>query len=116
VLHELDKYCDDGVKQFGFKSRSSCNHATICLTELIRYAQISNLTLFTASLDASKAFDKVERAILWSILLDMKLPKKIVFIIIKYYEYSLALVEIDGKLSTTFLTMIGVKQGGGGQP
>ncbi len=112
VLHELDKYCDDGVKQFGFKSRSSCNHATICLTELIRYAQINNLTLFTASLDASKAFDKVERAILWSILLDMKLPKKVVFIIIKYYEYSLALVEIDVKLSTTFLTMIGVKQGG----
>ena len=62
LLVELDRNCDDGLKQFGFKSKSSCNHAAICLMELIRYAQIKNLTLYTASLDASKAFDKVVRA------------------------------------------------------
>jgi hypothetical protein len=80
--------------------------------DLIRYAQIKNLTLYTASLDASKAFDKVVRAILWSTLLDTKLPKKIIYIIIKYYENSLAFVDANGEISTTFLTILGVKQGG----
>ena len=71
-----------------------------------------NRTLYIASLDASKAFDKVVRDILWSILLSLKFPKKLTYIIIKYYESSLALVECNGTFSNMFLALIGVKQGG----
>jgi hypothetical protein len=112
ILSELDNYCDDGIKQFGFKTGSSCNHAAFCLSELIRYSNRMNKTLYIASLDASKAFDKVVRDILWSILLSLKFPKKFTYIIIKYYESSLALIECNGMFSSMFLALIGVKQGG----
>ena len=39
ILSQLDKYCDDGIKQFGFKSKSSCNHAAFSLNELIRFSK-----------------------------------------------------------------------------
>ena len=112
ILAELGKYCNDGIKQFGFKSGSSCNHAAFCLTELIKYADRNNLTLYVASLDASKAFDKIDRNILWSIILDLPLPKQFTFILIKFYDVCMAFVECNGILSTMFLTILGVKQGG----
>jgi hypothetical protein len=47
------------VNQFGFKSKSSCAHAIWCINEAIRITKKRDLKLFIISIDASKAFDKV---------------------------------------------------------
>lgn len=63
------------------------------------------------SIDASKAFDKVNRTILWT-----KLLKKVGFqltnMIKRYYMVSEASVTNCGLMSRKFKTTIGVKQGG----
>ena len=51
------------------------------------------------------------RVILWSILLKTNLPKSYIYIIIKYYDESYAIIECNGKYSDLFRTLFGVKQG-----
>ena len=45
--------------QFGFKKNSSCARALFAFNESIRYCTGNNTKVYTAFLDASKAFDKV---------------------------------------------------------
>ena len=47
--------------QFSFKSKSSCKHAIFALNECINKALRDSFTLFLIAIDASKAFDKINR-------------------------------------------------------
>ena len=111
LLDRLNRHSPEELKQFGFKAKSSCGHAAFCINESARYFRRRGLKLYMAALDASKAFDKLNRIILWSIMLEL-FPKYLVYVLIKYYEKSLAIVECNGSLSTLFLTILGCKQGG----
>jgi hypothetical protein len=98
-------------QQFGFRSNSSCQHAVFCVNEAIRHSRNNNLELFLVAIDASKAFDKVNRPILFAILID-HLPAFLIKIIIVYYCKSRSKVRLNGKFSAYFTTTRGVKQGG----
>jgi hypothetical protein len=98
-------------QQFGFRSNSSCQHAIFCLNEAIRHSKNNDLELFLVAIDASKAFDKVNRVILFSILIDF-LPAYLVKAIIVYYSKSRSKVRLNGKCTLYFITTRGVKQGG----
>ena len=63
-------------------------------------------------LDASKAFDKVERTRLWNKLFDHGVNHAIVFAIIAYYNASEMLVINGNDVSNRFKTSNGVRQGG----
>ena len=45
--------------QFGFKSKTSCNHAIFVLIETIEYYRSKFTPIHLVFLDASKAFDRV---------------------------------------------------------
>jgi len=63
-------------------------------------------------LDASKAFDKVERTRLWNKLFEIGMKIAIIFAIIAYYE-ALEMVVVNGNdISGKFKTSNGVRQGG----
>ncbi len=47
--------------QFGFRENSSCSHAIFVLTELIKHNMSLKKNTFACAIDASKAFDKVDR-------------------------------------------------------
>lgn len=47
--------------QFGFKTRSSCNHAVYILMEISREINQKGERCYAVAIDASKAFDKVNR-------------------------------------------------------
>ena len=63
------------------------------------------------SIDASKAFDKVNRDYLLSFLIG-KVDPEIWRILRKYYNNSLACVQNGSETTDMFKTTIGVKQGG----
>lgn len=98
-------------QQFGFRSNSSCQHAVLCVNEAIRHSRNNNLELFLVAIDASKAFDKVNRPILFAILINY-LPAFLVKIIIVYYSKSRSKIRLNGKFSAYFTTTRGVKKGG----
>ena len=57
VIYE-NLLCSDPL-QFGFKNNTSCSHASFGFTEAVNYCRKRGDKVFCATVDASKAFDKV---------------------------------------------------------
>jgi hypothetical protein len=111
LLNEINRYLPGSNKQFGFKKNSSCAHAVFCLREAALQCTKDKNEMFICSLDASKAFDKINRKFLWEKLKE-KVPAKIVNTLSQYYDSSRAFVKTSKQESQMFKTTVGVKQGG----
>ena len=100
--------------QFGFKRKTSCNHAIFTLKETILYYTENKSGCKVASLDAEKAFDKVWRDGLFFKLLP-RLDISLWIILKLYYDSSKGTIMIDPLnliFSDLFVINSGVKQGG----
>ncbi len=97
--------------QFGFKKNSSCNHAVFVLKETANYYNHTSKSIYACVIDASKAFDKINRLALMHKLMIMT---SAVFwrALYAYYEALIAYVSNKNETSAIFKTSIGVKQGG----
>lgn len=106
------KHCS---KQFGFRKGHSCQHAITTVIETIKSAKRKKKRVYLCLIDASKAFDKLNRMKLWKIMLSFCKPAVLRYLI-QYYGNSYAYVNINGNKSETFRTTLGVKQGGSLSP
>ena len=70
-----------------------------------------NKKVYACAIDASKAFDKVNRNFLWYKLID-KVNQTILKSLIAYYDKSSAYIQTKNEYSDIFDTTIRVKQGG----
>ena len=70
-----------------------------------------NKDLFITFIDLTKAFDTVNREILWSILRKFGVPPKFLNILIQLHTGMQACVLVGGEQSPSFPVNIGVKQG-----
>ena len=99
--------------QYGFKQKTSCNHAIYTVKETILHYVENGSGVIVASLDAEKAFDKVWRDGLFFKLIDqMELP---IWNLLKiYYDSSQGVIrdKIGNIFSELFKIESGVKQGG----
>lgn len=112
LLHETNKQHHEAVEQFGFKNESSWSHAIAVVKTIIKLCQLRCKPCFIAVLDASKAFDNVERYRLWNKLFEMNLNPAIIFATISYYESLELQVQKGNEISERFGTTNGVRQGG----
>jgi len=99
-------------KQFGFKSNHSCSHAILILKQTMNAAKKLGHRLYISAIDAAKAFDKVNRDILWCKMIDIGVSPILVLSVMSYYEKSMMLVQLEDELSKPFFTNVGVRQGG----
>jgi len=99
------------AKQFGFRRGHSCQHAITTVLETIKSAKRKRKRVFLCLIDASKAFDKLNRLKLWTMMLKFCKPSVLRYLI-QYYENSYAYVDMRGNKSDKFKTTLGVKQGG----
>jgi hypothetical protein len=111
VLLEIEKTHKEHSSQFGFKKNSSCNHAVFVLKETVNFYKYNKNSVHMCAIDASKAFDKVNRWALMHKLID-KTNNPIWRILFVYYNCSSAYVCNNDVCSLLFKTTIGVKQGG----
>ena len=116
ILEILNNQHKDDKKQFGFKKSSSCNHAVFVLYQAIKASKARGTRLYVCAIDASKAFDKINRLYLWLKLIEHGIDPCIIMILIKYYAESKMLVSIGEELSDIFGTTTGVRQGGACSP
>ena len=100
-----------GPNQFGYKPNTSCKHAYFIVNETINYYNKGKSPLFIASLDATKAFDKLWRSGLFYKLKD-KIDEFTWRAILSYYNESKIIVKLNGLSSETHQTTEGAKQGG----
>lgn len=111
LLDEIEKAYPNHPKQFGFKANSSCQHAVWVLRELVSFNKRKHKRTLICAIDASKAFDKVNRLNLWAKLIN-KIEPFLLRCLMNYYSVSKAIVYVGNNYSNTFETSIGVKQGG----
>lgn len=112
LLKLITSQHNEAEEQFGFKGESSCAHAIAVLKMLIKLCGLRRKTCYICALDASKAFDKVERTRLWNKLFDAKICSAVIFAIIAYYDSLKLQVQNGNEKSEYFETSVGVRQGG----
>ena len=113
ILFNSPKLKKINKNQYGFKHKTSCNHAIFTVKETILHYTENNSGVIVASLDAEKEFDKVWRDGLFLKLID-KMESPIWNLLKKYYDSSRGVIldEITNTFSDPFDIETGVKQGG----
>ena len=98
--------------QFGFTAGRGCPDAQMVSRLLGIDAQKRHIGLVRGYIDLTKAYDKVNREVLWKILRRYGLPEMLIKIIIGFHEGSTARLQINGELSPTRIPLNrGLKQG-----
>lgn len=88
------------------------NHAVFVLYQAIKSSKARGTRVYVCAIDASKAFDKINRLYLWVKLIECGIESCIIIILIKYYSESKMLISNGDEYSDIFPTTTGVRQGG----
>ena len=97
--------------QAGFRTDRSCIDQIHILRRIIEGAEIYNLPLIITYVDFKKAFDSVNRKMMFAILRHYGVPGDIVAAIKCIYDKSMSCVRNKGELSEFFEVTTGVMQG-----
>ena len=98
-------------EQNGFRSNRSCEDHIFSLTSIIRNRKKEKLDTFVTFVDFEKAFDRVDRKLLFYKLKSLGFGNKITSILKTLYRDNRACLNINGYISPSFQSNSGVKQG-----
>lgn len=97
--------------QCGFRKNRSTVDMIFTTRQLQEKCREQHQDLFLAFIDLSKAFDTVNRELLWSVLIRFGCPAKFVNILRQFHDGMMARVTIGGQESAPFPVCTGVRQG-----
>ena len=106
---KVDEYLMES--QSGFRKGRGCIDHMFAIRLLVEKAKEFHSSVYFCFLDLKKAYDSVNRSVLWEILKKRyRLPNKFVFILKAFHEKTIGMVRVDGKLSAEFNIENGVRQ------
>ena len=111
----LEKYSDDLQSsniQFAYKKAHSTIMCTAVLKEFVSHYNSNGSNVFACSLDATKAFDRVNYVKLFNLLLERNLPGVIIRLLFDSYSRQFVYTRWNSALSDPIPMENGVKQGG----
>ena len=100
-----------GYEQAGFRPEFSTIDHIFTLHAIIEYYKCKKGRVYCAFVDYKKAFDLVDRSLLWMKVLKSGISGKIFNVIFNIYANAKSCVRSDNKLSSFFSCNIGVRQG-----
>ena len=98
-------------EQNGFRKSRSCTDHVFALHSISQIQQNENKNTFVTFIDFSKAFDCVNRDMLFNKLLTYGIDGKTYFIIKSLYQNTDACVKVNAFFTEWFRTLFGVRQG-----
>jgi hypothetical protein len=102
LLSYLKNYFLTSDRQFGFKKKVGCSDAIYSLRKTIEYFTNKGSTVNVCTLDLSKAFDKITFGLLFQKLMDRKLPKIFIELLINWYSKLKSFVRWNEVMSVSF--------------
>ena len=113
ILERLKKALDETLRegQAGFRQDRSCTDHIATLRIIIEQSLEWQTPLYSVFVDFQKAFDSVDRGVIWRLMQHYGFPPKFISIIQQLYDNSNCQVIHDGKLTDTFQLQTGVRQG-----
>ena len=112
LLPIFSKHIRLNSRQFGFRKHTGCLSAIAVVKETIFHYNSEMSDVYCASIDCSKAFDKINWAILLQKLSGTSLPKIFVDIIFCMYANSYVSTRFNGVNSDPWKVGNGTRQGG----
>ena len=97
------------VEQAGFRQDHSCTDHIATMRIIIEQTLEWQTPLYTVFVDFQKAFDSVDRDVIWRLMYHYGFPPKFVAIIQQCYEDATCQVIHDGKLTEPFSVQTGVR-------
>jgi hypothetical protein len=97
--------------QFGFKPGSGTGGALFSIRRIQELSRDSGQPLFAAFVDFRKAFDSVNREVLWRVLAARGVSPKLLALMRDLYAGCEACVQVNGGVSSWFPMATGVRQG-----
>ena len=97
--------------QAGFRPGRSCAQQVHILRRIMEAFQSQQLPLTITFIDFKKAFDSINREVMFSVLRHYGIPDKLVKAIGALYNNSKSAVMVDGNISEPFQVTTGVLQG-----
>ena len=107
----MEEYSLLAEEQAGFRHSYSTVDHIFSLKMLIDIYLSKNKKLYCSFIDYKKAFDSVNRSALWLKLLENNIDGKILKVIHNIYDKAKSQVKVNNKLSDTFVSLLGVRQG-----
>jgi hypothetical protein len=98
--------------QFGFVPNKGCQKALFTLETVVNYFTCRGSPVFMASLDVTKAFDRVNHFALFHKLIDVGVPLYILNVLINWHCKLAGCVRWLGSMSDMFAIKSGVREGG----
>ena len=83
MLHNLQSFLQSDTLQFGFKKNSSCAHTVFAVRKVVDFYCNHGSTITICALNISKAFDRVDHFALLGLLMDRKVPKYFIDIMLR---------------------------------
>jgi exonuclease III len=113
ILHRLEPSLEEYVpiNQYGFKKKCGTVDAILISKLLATSAYNQRLPDIRCYVDLTKAYDKVNRELLWQILRRLGIPEKVIRLITSFHEGARAQARVNGNLSRPFPLNRGLKQG-----
>ena len=99
-----------GEEQAGSRAGYSTNNHTFVLNFIIDFYKQLGIPLYCAFIDYKKAFDLINRAILWQKLISEHVNGNIIRILYNLYDQAKSCVKKGGKISDFFKCNAGVRQ------
>ncbi len=114
ILNRIQKLIDQQLleQQAGFRSNRSTIDQIFIIKMIMEKSREFNKSLFMCFIDIQKAYDSVNRDLLWRICKHYGLTDKIIRLLKLTYKNTRAKVRINGELSESFVIENGVMQGG----
>jgi hypothetical protein len=97
--------------QCGFRKNRNTIDMMFCSKRIAEYGREKRLEVYKCYIDFTKAYDKVDREVLWKILIKIGVPKNLVELIKSLHVGAKATARMDGIFSEEFLLEVGLKQG-----
>nr|KAG5689679.1 hypothetical protein BaRGS_006304 [Batillaria attramentaria] len=113
ILERLKTALDKTLReeQAGFRNDRSCTDHIATMRIIIEQSLEWQTPLYSTFVDFQKAFDSVDREVIWKLMSHYGFPPKFVSIIRQLYEDATCQVIHNGKLTEPFTVRTGVRQG-----
>ena len=115
ILNRLNPALGDVIipaNQFGFTTKCGTQDAILISRLLGINATKRHTGLVRGYIDLTKAYDKVNRGLLWQILRLYGVPEEIVVVVIAFHDAAQAVLQLNGEIVPTHIPLNrGLKQG-----
>ena len=116
VANRLGDFCEEaGIlpkEQCGFRPQRSTTDMMFVVRRLQELGRTSNTSLEICFIDLAKAYDSVDRVLLWEVLARFGVPPRMIKVIRMFHDGMRARVQLDdGDFSAWFNVCQGLRQG-----